>query len=340
MEAGAFARLAARVERMLTAEERQELRRRLDRADQAAAVATAIAARAEGVAAAGVCPCCGGRGAVKHGRDRLGRQRFRCRAAPDGCGRTFNALTGTPFARMRKPERWPGFATALSGGFVSIDRLAAMGLGVARLTAWRWRRRFLAAQAQRQAPTLRGVVEADETDFRTSFKGSRGWVRGHPPEDRPPRYRGEPALRRGTSREQVAVLSAIDSAGAIVETPLAGLSAVRTLLAGRIAPGSVLCSDGAQTYVRVALEAQCEHRRIWVPARKPPARRRRDARPRRPGVLGLGRVNAQHERMKTFVNRQARGVSTAQLPVYLGWLRALRRSGFEPRWLLDEALAA
>lgn len=49
--------------------------------------------------------------------------------------------------------------------------------------------------------------------------------------------------------------------------------------------------------------------------------------PRRPGRLGLGRVDAHHERVdspsralarKTFVNRGARGVSTRYLPLYLG----------------------
>lgn len=52
--------------------------------------------------------------------------------------------------------------------------------------------------------------------------------------------------------------------------------------------------------------------------------------PRRPGRLGPGHVNAHRERTKTFVNRQVRGVSTRHLPLYLGWLRALRRPGFSP----------
>jgi transposase-like protein len=51
------------------------------------------------------CPHCGAVGVVKHGLDDNGQQRFRCRP-PLGCGRTFNAVTGTPLARMRKPEIW------------------------------------------------------------------------------------------------------------------------------------------------------------------------------------------------------------------------------------------
>ena len=58
------------------------------------------------------CPHCGAVGVVKHGLDDTGQQRFRCRP-PLGCGRTFNALTGTPLARMRNPEVWLAYAEAL-----------------------------------------------------------------------------------------------------------------------------------------------------------------------------------------------------------------------------------
>jgi len=66
------------------------------------------------------CPHCGAVGVVKHGLDDNGQQRFRCRP-PLGC--TFNALTGTPLARMRKPEIWLAYAEALgerSPGFTRI----------------------------------------------------------------------------------------------------------------------------------------------------------------------------------------------------------------------------
>jgi len=42
------------------------------------------------------CPYCEGRTIVKHGVE-FGSQRFRCK----GCGKTFTALTGTPFHRLR-----------------------------------------------------------------------------------------------------------------------------------------------------------------------------------------------------------------------------------------------
>jgi hypothetical protein len=136
------------------------------------------------------------------------------------------------------------------------------------------------------------------------------------------------------------VLTAIDRAGNSVVTRIAGLAQAHPVLAGRIEPGSVLCSDGARSYVRVALNARSEHRRIWTPVRKSRAEQLRGGRPRRKGQLGLGRVNARHAGMKSFVNHQARGVSTDNLPTYLGWSRALARPDFAPQSLLRDALAA
>jgi transposase-like protein len=214
MEKTSFERLLARVGRDLSPEQHIELRDHLDTIEGERATDIALGARSRDLASARRCPHCGASGAVKHGHDKLGRQRFRCRkAASAGCGRTFNALTGTPLARMRKPDRWHAFAKALADGFISVDRLQEQDLGISRLTIWRWRNRLLAAQVAKQAEQLRGVVEADETYFKTSFKGSRGWKRGNPPANRPPRYRGAPAIKRGLSKEQIPVLPPSTTAG-------------------------------------------------------------------------------------------------------------------------------
>ena len=53
------------------------------------------------------CPHCGGEKIVRCGRDRAGRQRFRCLKVDEthGCGRTFSALGGSASPQKRKPER-------------------------------------------------------------------------------------------------------------------------------------------------------------------------------------------------------------------------------------------
>ena len=88
---------------------------------------------------------------------------------------------------------------------------------MAHVTAHRWRVRLLSVQAVQETATLKGVVEADETFFRSSHKGSRGWKRGHPPEDRMPRYRGGAAIKPGLSGEQIPLLTAVDRAEGVMD---------------------------------------------------------------------------------------------------------------------------
>jgi transposase-like protein len=282
------------------------------------------------------CPRCKNTDVVKHGFDKAGRQRFRCRSM--GCSKTFNALTQTPFSRMRMPEKWVAYAN-LMRGFMSLDEIVKTGIGITRHTAWRWRHRFLQVQSGLQSDEVKGVIEADETFFRTSFKGHRGWKRKAPPENRPPRYRGGPALTAGLSGEQVPVLTALDQSGGVVEAILKDRSSIVLALKNRVARGSVLCSDGLKAYAEVAVVHGSEHRRIDVP-KHTKASKAQGQKPRQKGRLTLGHVNAHHERLKTFVNRQFRGVSTRYLANYLGWMRAMRRPGFKPPVFLEQALAA
>src|SRR5580693_6571144 len=107
------------------------------------------------VAAQG-CPHCAGRETVGWGRSH-GLLRFRCKS----CGRTFNALTKTPMAHLRKKERWLDHARAMIEG-KSLAKTAEL-CGVHATTAFRWRHRFLRASADEEPRMQSGIVEADET---------------------------------------------------------------------------------------------------------------------------------------------------------------------------------
>jgi transposase-like protein len=110
------------------------------------------------------CPHCAGREIVGWGRSN-GLLRFRCKS----CGRTFNGLTKTPMAHLRKKERWLDHAQAMIEG-MSLAKTAKL-CGVHPTTAFRWRHRFLRAPADDKPRTLSGIVEADETFILESFKG-------------------------------------------------------------------------------------------------------------------------------------------------------------------------
>ena len=162
-------------------------------------------------------------------------KRYMCNA----CGRTFNALTGTPLAGLRLREKWLDYARSLVDG-VSL-RKAAARTGIRLDTSFRWRHRFLAVAKDKKASAVTGIVEADETFILKSAKGSRKLV------GRAPRKRGGKAKKPGLSTdEHDAILIVRDRHGETTDALLADLSAetISVHLRPVVAKDAVLVTDG------------------------------------------------------------------------------------------------
>jgi transposase-like protein len=86
-------------------------------------------------------------------------QRYRCKS----CLKTFNSVTGTPLARLRKKEKWLSYSESMIDGH-SI-RKAAKICEVDKTTSFRWRHRFLHTLKDKKDNNLNGIIEADETFF-------------------------------------------------------------------------------------------------------------------------------------------------------------------------------
>lgn len=253
------------------------------------------------------CPHCASRQVVKNG-SADGLQRFKCRA----CGKTFNALTGTPLAGLHMRGKWLEHTAALRDG-LSLNQVAER-LHVAQSTAFRWRHRFLALPKTVQARTLAGIAEADETYFLHSAKGQRGLTRK-------PRRRGGKASKRGTSKEHTPVLIARDRAGATANLILDSTSAadIRAALKPILPVDTVLCTDGSSALAAAARELGVEHHPINVTSGV-----------RVNGAWHVQNVNAFGSRLRDWL-RRFKGVATKYLDSYLGWFRTLDRSpGFAP----------
>lgn len=93
-------------------------------------------------------------------------QRYRCKE----CRRTFNNLTNTPMARLKKKGRWFEYAKCINDG-VSL-RQAAERCEVSVKTSFHWRHRFLMNSRLIKPKKMSGIVEIKEFDFPLSFKGS------------------------------------------------------------------------------------------------------------------------------------------------------------------------
>lgn len=251
------------------------------------------------------CPHCASQNLVSWGHA-SGLPRYRC----GDCRRTFNALTGTAMANLRKKELWAGQAEALETG----ESLAASArrLGVAVTTAFRWRHRFLAASTRDKPGKLIGIVEADETFILESFKGKRSGL------PRPARERGGKAAKRGLSAEQIPVLVARDRSGATTDAVLPKLSraAVTAALGGVVTSANQLCCDGGKAIVGFARKGQIPCHILPTPG---------GPRPEAPN-LHINNVNGYHGRLKEWL-RPFHGVATKYLDHYLGWRRTVEALG-------------
>ena len=248
------------------------------------------------------CPACHSRHAHRHGHAH-GLQRYRC--VP--CGRTFNALTGTPLARLRHKTLWLAYAGCLLAS-VSV-RKAASQLGVHRNTAFRWRHRFLSLAKSDRPHCLHGIAEADELYLLESEKGSRHLTR-------PARRRGGHARQRGISNELVCIVVARDRTGQTLDfvTGKGALTKVQlhACLPPVIDKDVLLVTDGHAAYRAFAREAGISHQAVNL----------------RAGICVQGaahvqNVNAYHSRLREWL-RIFHGVASRYLPNYLAW-----------RWILD-----
>jgi transposase-like protein len=247
------------------------------------------------------CPRCGCGHVHRCGRA-SGLQRFRCL----GCGRSYNALTDTPLARLRKKERWlPYLQCVLESRTV---RDAARVVDVHRTTSFRWRHRFVPGAMRDRPAMLSAIVEADETYRLESQKGSRNLTRR-------PRKRGGVARRRGINREHDCLLVARDRGGQTLDfhTGRGPVTAAQLHVCLRpVLPADVLLiSDGAVAYHRFATQAAITHEAVNLKAGI-----------RARGAIHIQNVNSWHSRFKSWLVR-FRGVASRYLINYSGWQRLL-----------------
>jgi transposase-like protein len=288
----------------LGAEQRAQLTLHLAAGDGARAVSAIVEGRLETHPS---CPRCAGRHVIRHGHAD-GLQRYKCRT----CGRTFNALTDTPLARLRQREKWLSQASVLEEG-LSVRRAAAQ-MGVHRTTASPWRHRFLRLPATVQATALAGVAEADETYTLRSYKGQPRRLKAE--QSRAPRRRGGKAAKRGLSDEQVPVLVLRDRSGQTADFVLERGDArhIEPVFAQTLADDALLCTDASAALGAAARARHLEYHTVKTAQGE-----------RRCGPWHIQNVNAYHSRWKNWMVR-FHGVATSYLHHYLGWFRALDRN--------------
>lgn len=314
MKTEEFQAMAAELEK-LTPHQRSLLVDRLRKIEHVQAVSTLVESR---VLTAPLCPKCGHDHIARWG-SASGLQRYRCAS----CLATFNALTGTPLARLRHKEKWLEYAQQLAEG--QSVRSSAKVCAVHRNTTFRWRHRFLALPNTQKATSLVGIAEADETYFLESFKGKKHGM------TRKPHKRGGKALKRGLSDEQIPVLICRDRTGNTSDFVLekADKEHISAALKPLLASDAILCTDSGRALGAAVREIGITHRPINLAA----------------GIRVVGKVyhvqnvNAYDSRLKEWMHR-FHGIATHYLANYLGWRRLIDRAhgALSPRAVMLAAL--
>jgi len=262
------------------------------------------------------CGHCGERSFGQWGTSGNGFRRYKCKC----CGKTFTALTGTPLSGLHKRDRWVEYARALVDG-ISL-RKAAKRCRIDLGTSFRWRHRFLTKPKGVKARSVKGIVEADETFFRRSAKGSRKLV------GRAARKRGEKAKPGLSTDDYAPVLIVRDRHGATTDHKLPDLEAatISACLAPVVERDALLVSDGRAAYAAFAEQHGVLHISIIAAHGQHVYE-----------GFHIQNVNNYMSRLKRWMHR-FNGVATKYLDSYLGWWRMIDRDG--DRLTVNRMLAA
>ena len=252
------------------------------------------------------CPFCGDDHIVKNGKFK-GNQRYLCR----NCRKSFSQQTQTPTAYSKKKTKvWIDYIECMIKGY-SLRR-CAWECGINLATAFFWRHKILDALSSFMGTgEVDGLVEADECYLRYSYKGNHSKSKRFKMPREARKRGGESVGKRGLSSEQVCVGTALDRTGNIligmIGTGRAKYDNLKRFFEGHIAPYSILCTDSAHGYGKLAKQLDLEHKAI--PSGK-----------HMKGIYHIQHINAFHSNFKAFLQK-FRGVSTKHLNSYLKWFK-------------------
>lgn len=271
------------------------------------------------------CPHCHSTHFVKNGNVNK-KQRYLCRG--ENCGKSFMASTGTIFFSTKKNMDSLEKYLMCIFQFRSLRQCAKI-CKMNLKTAFIWRHKILDLLSQIMADLkLNGVVQADETYFRVSYKGNHKRFKL----PRPAHHNGSSVSVRGLSKAQVCVATAVNLANAFVGK-VASLGKpttkqIKKVLDQRIEVGSTFISDAASIYQRLAKDMQLFH--IELPAGHYTN-----------GAYNLQKMNSFHSHLKRIVNRLFMGVATKYLNnyiVYYGFIQFMKDSHRNKKSILCEGI--
>ena len=248
------------------------------------------------------CPHCAGREIVGWGRSQRAVA-FRCKS----CGRTFNALTKTPMAHLRKKEKWPAHARDDRGQERGQDRATVRrssddGLPLAASVS--------ARACRQQAARCAGSSKRTKPSSSNPSKAGA-------PTCRAARKRGGKARHPVAFPDNIPVLVARDRKGATFDAVLPQVDGGfhRRRACRNCRAGNHLIGDGGRPIAAFARRAGIPFHAVPSPGSRCPANphphQQRQRLPPAPQGMADPLQRRRHQ----------------ELPDYLGWRRALEALG-------------
>ena len=153
-----------------------------------------------------VCPHCSSELISKNGK-----QRYICK----DCKRTFTDFTNSAVYRSKKSlDKWLKYAKCMIMGLSIRKSAKIVGINIA--TSFFWRHKILdCISAFLGTGHVDGLIEADEVFFAENFKGTK--TINMPRESH---KRGKSIKKRGISKEQICIATALDRQGNLIIEPL------------------------------------------------------------------------------------------------------------------------
>ena len=251
-----------------------------------------------------VCPHCSSELISKNGKYN-GKQRYICK----DCKRTFTDFTNSAVYRSKKSlDKWLKYAKCMIMGLSIRKSAKIVGINIA--TSFFWRHKILdCISAFLGTGHVDGLIEADEVFFAENFKGTK--TINMPRESH---KRGKSIKKRGISKEQICVATALDRQGNLIIEPLCKgrmtYKELENLYKGHIGENSILCTDSHKSYIRFATDFNLDHKRIKTGKHKE-------------DIYHIQHINSLHSNLKRLMGR-FNGVSSKYISNYMHWFKWLK----------------
>lgn len=250
------------------------------------------------------CPHCQSLLIVGYGHQK-GVKRYKCKS----CIKTFSTLTGTAFHKLHKKVLLNEYVYYMLTG-VSLRKIANE-MNICLKTAFDWRHKILNSVSNGFKSKISGVVEADETFFLYSEKGSKSLTRK-------PRKRGGSASKRGINKDHVTVMTAFErKTGAISNTVVGKGRLTKKAIEKGVGKWldkkqSILCSDSHLSFQAYAKINNIELKPIFVRRKEYVFEK----------IYHIQNVNRIHGQLKDWT-RKFNGIATKYLQNYLNYFRLI-----------------